>query len=157
GAVVLRALFIFTGAAILARAEWVLYVFGAFLIATGIKLLVKHGESEVDPRYNIAIRAVKRVFPTTSELDGKRFFTRENGRILATPLLLALVTVELSDVVFAVDSIPAIFGVTTDPFLVYTSNIFAILGLRSLYFLLAGTVERWRYLGYGLAVILIFI
>jgi tellurite resistance protein TerC len=157
GAVVLRAVFIFAGAALLARVEWILYVFGAFLIATGVKLLLHHGETEVDTKSNIGIRAVKRIFPTTTELHGKRFFTRENGRIMATPLLLALVTVELSDVVFAVDSIPAIFGVTTDPFLVYTSNIFAILGLRSLYFLLSGMVERWRYLGHGLAIILMFI
>ncbi len=157
GAVVLRAIFIFAGAALLARFSWILHLFGAFLIFTGIKLLVRHGRTDVDPRDNLAIRAVKRIFPTTRRLDGKRFFTREDARTVATPLFLALVTVELSDVIFALDSIPAIFGVTTDPFLVYTSNIFAILGLRSLYFLLSGMVEKWRYLGHGLAVILIFI
>jgi TerC family integral membrane protein len=156
GALILRAVFIAAGAALLARFHWILYVFGALLLVTGVKLLLK-GDEEVHPERNPVVRLFRRFVPSTSGYRSHRFFVREHGRILATPLLLVLVTVEASDLVFAVDSIPAIFAVTTDPFIVYTSNIFAILGLRSLFFLLAGVMGRFRFLKVGLALVLIFV
>jgi tellurite resistance protein TerC len=155
GALIMRGLFIGLGALLLARFHWVLYVFGAMLIVTGIRMAFKqdeHFEGEKNP----VVRAVRRLIPLTNQYHGKHFFTVENGRRMATPLLLVLVLVEFTDLIFAIDSIPAIFGVTQDPFIVFTSNIFAILGLRSLYFLLAAVVDRF-YLKYGLAVILTFV
>jgi tellurite resistance protein TerC len=147
---------IFAGAAMLARFHWLMYVFGAFLVLTGVKLYVRRNQEE-HPEDGHVMRFVKRVIPTSASLDGDRFFTVENGRRLATPLFMALVLVEITDVIFAVDSIPAIFAVTTDPFIVFTSNIFAILGLRSLFFMLAGAVEKFAYLKVGLAAVLVFV
>jgi tellurite resistance protein TerC len=152
----MRGLFIGVGALLLARFEWILYVFGAMLLITGIRMLFKHDE-EFEGDQNKIVKLVRRLVPMTTEYHGKHFFVTEGGRRLATPLLLVLVLVEFTDLVFAVDSIPAIFGITRDPFLVFTSNIFAILGLRSMYFLLAAVVEKFYLLKYGLAVILSFI
>lgn len=163
GALVMRALFIVAGAALLQAFDWILYVFGAFLVFTGAKLAFQKDES-VHPERNLALRLFRRVFPVVPDYRGDRFFVREAGareggagRCFATPLALVLVVIEATDVVFAVDSIPAIFAVTRDTFIVYTSNIFAILGLRALFFLLAGTLRRFVYLRHGLAVVLGFI
>jgi tellurite resistance protein TerC len=156
GALLMRAVFILAGAALLQRFHWIIYLFGAFLVATGVKLLV-HRSVEVHPERNPAYRLFRRFVPSVSDYRGQSFTVLENGRRLATPLLAVLVVVEATDVVFAVDSIPAIFAVTADPFIVYTSNIFAILGLRALYFLLAGVVDRFRYLKLGLALVLCFV
>lgn len=155
-ALVLRAAMVLGGAAVLARFHWLIYVFGAFLIFTGIKLYIQRGKA-AGPEKGWALRIARRVIPTTPRLDGNHFITKENGRRVATPLLTALILVEVTDVVFAVDSIPAIFAVTLDPFIVFTSNIFAILGLRSLFFLLAGLVDKFRYLKVGLAAVLVFV
>jgi tellurite resistance protein TerC len=158
GALVLRAAMIGAGAALLARFHWVMYLFGAFLVITGARLLREYRRHEVShAQPNRLLELVRRFVPTTSRYDGARFFTIENGRRVATPMFVALVLVELSDVVFAVDSIPAVFAVTRDPFLVFTSNIFAILGLRSMFFLLANVVDRFTYLKLGLAAILTFV
>jgi tellurite resistance protein TerC len=153
GALALRGALIGVGAALIASFSWVLYIFGAFLIITGVRMArpVSH---EVHPERNPIVRLARRVFPVTETFEGKRFFVRRSKRLYVTPLLIALVVVETTDLVFALDSIPAIFAVTLDPFIVYTSNVFAILGLRSLYFLLAGAVQRFQYLRYGLAAIL---
>ncbi|HKW11774.1 MAG TPA: TerC family protein [Gemmatimonadaceae bacterium] len=156
GALVMRGLFIGIGTVLLARFHWVLYVFGAMLIVTGIRMAVKQDE-EFDGERNPVVRAARRIMPLSSDFHGKRFFVIENGRKMATPLFLVLVLVEVTDLVFAIDSIPAIFGVTRDPFIVFTSNIFAILGLRSLYFLLAAVVDRFYLLKYGIAIILTFV
>ena len=156
GALVMRGLFIGLGTLLLARFHWIIYVFGAMLVVTGVRMAFKHDE-EFDGESNPIVRLVRRVVPLTADFRGKYFFTTENGRRMATPLLLVLVLVEFTDLVFAVDSIPAIFGVTRDPFIVFTSNIFAVLGLRSLYFLLAAVVDRFYLLKYGLAVILTFV
>ncbi len=156
GAMVLRAVFIIAGAALLQEFSWVLYVFGAFLLFTGVKLLLHRG-AEPDPTGNPLFRWFQRVVPSVPDYRGAAFTVIENGRRFATPLLLVLVVIEASDVVFAIDSVPAIFGVTNDPFIVYTSNIFAILGLRALYFVLAGAMERFHYLKVGLALVLVFI
>jgi tellurite resistance protein TerC len=156
GALVMRAIFIFLGAALLARFHWIMYVFGAFLLLTGIKLLLQR-DSEPHPERNPLFRLFTRLVPTAPHFDGARFLTRVDGRLVATPLLLVLVLIEITDLVFAVDSIPAIFAVTNDPFIVYTSNIFAILGLRSMFFLLAGVMDRFHYLKVGLAFVLIFV
>ena len=155
-ALVLRGLMIWAGVALLARFGWLLYVFGGFLLVTGVRLAFS-GEGERHPEQNPAYRVLRRVIPSTPRLEGHRFFVREGGRLLATPLFLALALVEISDVVFALDSIPAIFGITLDPFIVFTSNVFAILGLRSLYFALAGMLRRFSALKYGLAAVLAFI
>ncbi len=155
-ALVMRAAMIFAGTAMLARFHWLIYVFGGFLILTGIKLF-RDRNKEAHPENNALMRLVRRIIPSTSQLDGAHFFSRQNGRWLATPLLMALVLVEFTDVIFAVDSIPAIFAVTQDPFIVFTSNIFAILGLRSLFFLLADLVDKFRYLKVGLAAVLVFV
>ena len=155
-ALVLRAMMIFAGAALLERFHWLIYVFGAFLIATGVKLLLERGR-HASPEEPWTLRWVRRLVPSSERFDGDRFFTLENGRRVATPLFLALVLVEFTDVIFAIDSIPAIFAITRDPFIVFTSNIFAILGLRSLYFLLADLVDRFRYLKVGLAAVLVFV
>jgi tellurite resistance protein TerC len=155
-ALVLRAAMILGGAALLARFSWLGYVFGAFLVLTGIRLW-RNGEQEHHPERSAAFRLLRRVIPATSRIEGHHFFVREGGRVVATPLLFALLAIELSDVVFAVDSIPAIFGVTLDPFIVFTSNIFAILGLRSLYFAIARLIDKFAYLKVGLALVLVFI
>ncbi|HET8538858.1 MAG TPA: TerC family protein [Anaeromyxobacter sp.] len=155
-ALVLRGAMIGAGAALLHRFHWIIYVFGGFLVLTGVKLLVTGGHAP-HPEKSAAFRALSRLVPSTPRLDGNRFFTRENGRRVATPLFFALALIEISDIVFAVDSIPAIFAITDDPFIVFTSNIFAILGLRSLYFVLASFVERFTYLKPSLAFVLLFV
>jgi tellurite resistance protein TerC len=156
GALVMRAIFIWLGGAFLQRFHWAIYVFGGILAVTGIKLLIQRNE-EMHPENNPIIKLFQKVFPVTHELDGDKFITLRNGKRYATPLLLALVAVEITDLIFAVDSIPAIFAITTDPFIVFTSNIFAILGLRSLYFLLAGVITKFVYLKIGLSFVLIFV
>ena len=159
GAMVMRAIFILLGATLLQHAHAVIYVFGAFLVFTGIKLLLHRngGRSAATSEPNRIMRWLQRVIPTTSDYRGAHFTVVENGKRLATPLLVVLLAVEASDVVFAVDSVPAVFGVTEDPFIVYTSNIFAILGLRALFFVLSGALERFHYLSIGLALVLTFI
>ena len=156
GALVLRAAFIFLGVALISRFEWVLYIFGAFLLYTAFKLLRGGGEN-MNPDENVAYRALRRVVPSTPDLDGQRLFTRIDGRRLATPLLAVLVLVETTDVLFAVDSVPAVLAVSREQFIVFTSNAFAILGLRALYFLLADMHARFTYLQQGLAIILAFV
>jgi tellurite resistance protein TerC len=156
GAIVMRGIFIASGLVILEKLEWVIYIFGAFLVYTGIKIALKK-DGEVDPKKNILFRLGCKYLPMTDSYRGGKFFTKENGRLLATPLLLVLLVVETTDIVFAVDSIPAILSITLDPFLVYTSNIFAILGLRSLFFALAGMTNKLVYLSYGLAAILVLL
>ena len=156
GALVMRGMFIGLGAALLARFHWIIYVFGAFLVFTGIKLLTQKEES-IDPGQSPVLAFVRRIFPVTEGYEGSLFFVRRNGVLMATPLFVVLALVESSDVMFAVDSVPAIFAITQDPFIVYTSNVFAILGLRSLYFLLADVLGKLRYLKYGLSIILAFV
>jgi tellurite resistance protein TerC len=147
---------IFAGAALLQRFHWLIYLFGAFLVFTGVRLFFDRNKEE-EPSTGRVVKALRKFVPSTDRLDGDRFFTVENGRRVATPLLTALMLVEVTDVLFAVDSIPAIFAITEDPFIVFTSNIFAILGLRSLFFLLAGVVDKFRYLKLGLAGVLVFV
>ena len=156
GALVMRAIFILVGAVLLESFHWVIYLFGGFLVFTGIKML-GGAEIEIHPERNPVVRLFQRFVPVTGQYDGARFLVREGGRRLATPLMLVLVVVEATDLVFAVDSIPAIFAVTRDPFIVYTSNIFAILGLRSLYFLLAAAMTKFHYLKLGLGAVLSFV
>ena len=155
-ALALRAAMIFAGTAALARFEWLVYVFGVLLVLTGVKLFMRRGQRP-DPLGGRMARLVRRVVPATPRLDGGHFFTLENGRRLATPLFTALVVIEIADVVFAVDSIPVVLGITRDPFIVFTSNVFAMLGLRSLFFLLAGAVQRFAYLDVGLSAVLVFV
>jgi tellurite resistance protein TerC len=157
GALLMRGLMIWAGSELIGRFEWMLYVLGGFLVFTGIKMITSSGEEEVDPEKNVAIRLTRRFFPISKDFDGARFLTVENGRKVLTPLALVLVMVETTDLIFAVDSIPAIFAVTTDPFIVFTSNVFAILGLRSLYFVLAGAIDYFRFLKTGLSFVLCFI
>lgn len=156
GALVMRALFIAAGVTLIERFHAVIYVFGAFLVLTGIKMWFSKGQ-EIHPEKNPVLRFFRRLMPVTHELDGPHFFVRRDGVRHATPLFIVLLLVETTDVIFAVDSIPAILAVTRDPFLVYTSNVFAILGLRSLYFALAGVIQKFEYLHYGLAFILGFV
>ncbi|MDO5058352.1 MAG: TerC family protein [Neisseria sp.] len=159
GAIVLRVIMISIGAVLVSEFQWILYLFGAFLLYTGIKM-IKHTDGDNDEQEmadNKMLVWLKKRIKVSEQLDGEKFFTVENGKRIATPLLLVLIMVELSDVVFAVDSIPAIFAVTTDPFIVLTSNIFAILGLRAMYFLLADMADRFIFLNYGLAFVLSFI
>jgi tellurite resistance protein TerC len=156
GALVMRAIFIVAGAALLARFHWIIYIFGAFLLFTGIKMAL-HRNEEIHPEHNPVLKLVRRLVPVTNDYHGGHFFIRNAGKLMATPLFLVLVLVETTDLIFAVDSIPAIFAVTEDPFLVYTSNIFAILGLRSLYFVLAGVMDKFVYLKLGLSAILVFV
>jgi tellurite resistance protein TerC len=156
GAVLMRAIFIAAGIALLTNLHWVIYVFGAFLVYTGIKMALP-GHSEADPEKNIAVKLARRMFPITPGYVGGKFFTKIDGRTFATPLFVVLLAIETTDVVFAIDSIPAILGITSNGFIVFTSNIFAILGLRSLYFALAGTMKLFRFLGLGLSIILVFI
>jgi tellurite resistance protein TerC len=156
GALVLRAIFIFAGVALITKFEWILYIFGAFLIYTAIKLL-RGGDEQINPDENIAFRVVKKVVPSTPHMDGQKLFTRIDGKRLATPLFAVLILVETTDVLFAVDSVPAVLAVSREQFIVFTSNAFAILGLRALYFLLADMHARFTYLQQGLAVILAFV
>lgn len=156
GALIMRGTMIFAGVALLERFTWISYVFGAFLVFAGIRMLFSKDEG-LNLQDNKLLKFVKRVLPFTEGYDGHNFFTRIDGRLLATPLFLVLIVVEVTDLVFAVDSIPAIFAITRDPFIVFSSNIFAILGLRSLYFLLAGIIDRFVYLEIGLAFVLAFV
>jgi tellurite resistance protein TerC len=156
GALIMRAGFILAGAALINAFHWIIYFFGAFLIFTGGKIMFQ-GDAEVNPEQNPVVKIFQRFIPITSGFESGRFFLWQNGKLFATPLALVLVTVEATDLVFATDSIPAIFGVTRDPFIVYTSNVCAILGLRSLYFLLAAVIKRFAYLGMGLGLVLVFI
>jgi tellurite resistance protein TerC len=156
GALIMRATFILLGAVLLETFHWIIYVFGGFLIYTGIKIL-RQGDTQVDPAHNPIVRLFQRMMPVTSDYSTDGFFIVRAGKRMATPLALVLVTVETTDLVFAVDSIPAIFAVTRDPFIVYTSNVCAILGLRSMYFLLAAVVDKFVYLGTGLGIILMFV
>ena len=156
GAIVLRTIMIFAGSWLISQFDWLLYVFGAFLLLTEVKMeMAKEDDSGIGDKP--LVRWIRSHLRMTDKIESERFFTRKNGVLFATPLLLVLILVELSDVIFAVDSIPAIFAVTTDPFIVLTSNLFAILGLRAMYFLLAGVAERFSMLKYGLSVILVFI
>jgi len=158
GALAMRLAMILVGAALIERFEWILLVFGAFLVLTGIRMWRSTSrEGEADPAANPIVRFARRRLRFTDRLDGGRFFSRVDGRRVGTPLLLALVVVEASDLVFAVDSIPAVFAITRDPFIVYTSNAFAILGLRSLYFFLADLRDRFRFLTHGLSIVLVFV
>ena len=156
GAIVLRTVMILLGAWLIAQFHWVLYVFGAFLVLTGIKMWWAAGE-EPSLDSNPALKLLRRLIPVSQRFDGERFFTQQGGRQMATPLLLVIALVAITDVIFAVDSIPAIFAITTDPFIVLTSNVFAILGLRAMYFLLAAVASKFHLLSYGLAVVLVFI
>ena len=156
GALVLRAIFIAAGAALLANFHWMIYLFGAFLVITGIKMYLQ-GDEQIEPEKNPVVRIFERFVPIIKVYDGQKFFIRRDGKIYATLLMLVLVVVETTDVIFAVDSIPAIFAITQDPFIVYTSNVFAILGLRALYFMLAGVMEMFKYLKVGLSVVLCFV
>ena len=159
GAVVLRLIFILLGAALIKQFHWIIPIFGLFLIYTAIKLAL-HADSDVHPEKNILLRVARRFLPVSKgshEQYGHAFFVREAGRLCITPIFLVLLVVESTDVLFAVDSVPAIFGITKDPFIIFTSNIFAILGLRALYFLLAGVIDMFRYLHYGLSAVLAFV
>ncbi|MGH9783243.1 MAG: TerC/Alx family metal homeostasis membrane protein, partial [Terriglobia bacterium] len=153
---IMRAIFILIGTVLLQRFHWVIYIFGAFLVFTGIKML-RGADIEVHPERNPALRLFQKYVPLSNQYSGAKFWIRSEGRSYATPLMLVLVVVEATDLVFAVDSIPAIFAVTSDPFIVYTSNVFAILGLRSLYFLLAAAMKKFHYLSVGLGLVLSFV
>ncbi len=155
GAIFMRLAFVLAGAALIEHFDWVLWIFGVLLVYTGVKLALKH--DEVHPENNILMRVARKLLPVTDDSHGSKFFVRENNRLYVTPLFLVLLAIESTDLLFAIDSVPAIFGVTTDAFIVFTSNIFAILGLRTLYFLLAGVMNNFRYLNYGLAAVLTFV
>lgn len=157
GAILMRAIFIISGVALIQKFSWLIYIFGVFLIITGIKLGLSKDSNVTAPENNILIKFFKRFFPVTADYVGNKFFVWIDNRLFATPLFLVLLSVETTDLIFAIDSIPAIIGITTDFFIVYTSNIFAVLGLRSLYFALAGLMGLFYYLHYGLAIILVFI
>jgi tellurite resistance protein TerC len=156
GALVMRLTMIFIGATLIERFHWIIYIFGAFLVYTGIKMF-KQEELDIQPEQNPMVRLVTRFLPISKSYEEEKFFTVKHGKRTGTLLLLVLIVVEVTDLVFAVDSIPAIFAITRNTFIVYTSNVFAILGLRSMYFLLAGVVEKFRYLRFGLAIVLTFI
>lgn len=156
GAIVMRAGLILVGVELIAAVHWVLYLFGAFLVVTGARMAL-HKQREMKPGRNPLVHLVRRVIPVTASFEGARFTVRRDGRLWVTPLLIALLVVESTDLIFALDSIPAIFAITLDPFIVFSSNVFAILGLRSLYFLVGGSVERFAYLKYGLAAVLVFV
>ena len=157
GALILRSIFIFAGTAMISRLEWILGLFGIFLIYTGVKMFSHEEDEHVDPSKNIFVKVFKNFFPVTDQMHEDHFFVTESGRRLATPLFIALIVIETTDVAFAVDSIPAVFSVSRDPFIVLTSNIFAILGLRALYFALAAIARYFTYLKYGLGIILSFV
>ncbi len=156
GALIFRAIFIAAGSWLIASFAWILYIFGAFLILTGIKMLRQRNE-HIDPGKSVTLRLFRRIIPTTDEYEGQKFLTRRNGVLMATPLLAVVVVVEVTDIIFAVDSIPAIFAVTQEPFLVFASNAFAILGLRAMYFLLADLMHRFVYLKAGLSIVLVWV
>ncbi len=156
GALVMRAAMIFAGAALLKEFHWIIYIFGAFLVFTGLKMALSKDEKN-NLEENAVVKLIRRYIPMTDTFQEDRFFVRQAGQLLATPLFLVLMLIEVTDLVFAVDSIPAIFAVTQDPFIIYTSNVFAILGLRSLYFLLAGVMDKFHYLKLGLATVLTFV
>ena len=156
GAVIMRGVFIAAGITLLENLHWVIYIFGAFLVYTGIRL-TRQKEKEMEPENNPVLKVFRRFVPITDKYHGNRFFVKDMGKRLATPLLVVLIVIETTDIVFATDSVPAVLAITRDPFIVYTSNIFAILGLRALYFALAAAIKRLRYLNYGLAVILTFL
>jgi tellurite resistance protein TerC len=157
GALIMRGALIALGVALLDWLHWILYLFGAFLVITAIRMALQRGEKAIHPERNPLVRLAQRVFPVTTSYEGPRFFVRRAGRVWITPLLVVLLVMESTDLVFAIDSIPAVLAITPDPFIVYTSNVFAVLGLRSLYFLLSGSVRRFGYLKYGLAAILAFV
>lgn len=157
GALLMRGALIGAGAFLIAQFSWVLYIFGAFLVYTGFRMALHKEDDHIDVESNRAVRLLRRFFPLTNGYRGQKFFTVENGVRMATPLLVVLVIVETTDLIFALDSIPAIFAVTQDPFIVYTSNVCAILGLRALYFLLAGVMQSFHYLKYGLSLVLVFV
>jgi tellurite resistance protein TerC len=156
GALIMRGILIVIGATLLKEFHWIIYVFGAFLIFTGVRMAIERNE-EAHPEKNPVIKLLRRSMPVIENYEGEQFFVRRMGKLMATPLFLVLLVVESTDLIFAVDSIPAIFAVTDDPFIVYTSNVFAILGLRSLYFLLAGVVDKFHYLKLGLSAVLVFV
>jgi tellurite resistance protein TerC len=156
GALVMRAAFILLGVALITRIHWIIYLFGAFLVFIGIRMALEK-EKKIHPEKNPVVAAFRRFMPVTEKLEGHNFLARKDGRIAATPLLIVLLVIESTDVVFAVDSIPAVLAISRDPFLVYTSNVFAILGLRALYFAVAGIMRLFHYLNYGLAIILVFV
>jgi tellurite resistance protein TerC len=156
GALIMRAIFIATGLLIIERIHWVIYLFGAFLIYTGIRICLRKGQ-EVHPENNPVLKLFCRFMPVTKDYCGDSFWLKKNGSYVATPLFIVLLVIETTDIVFAVDSIPAILAITTEPLIVYSSNVFAILGLRALYFALAAVIQRWRYLHYGLSAILVFL
>ena len=155
GALIFRAIFIAMGSYLM-QFHWIIYIFGAFLIVTGIKMMFTP-DMEIDPEKNFLIRLFKRFVPVTNQFHGQKFFVRENAKYVATPLFIALLFLELTDIIFAVDSVPAIFAITKEPLIVFTSNIFAILGLRAMYFMLAGAVDKFHLLKYGLAIVLVFV
>ncbi len=157
GAVLMRALFIFAGISLINKFHWIIYVFGAFLIYTGIKLAQPKKEDGFDPEKNPAVKLARKLMPVTNQFDGGNFFTRINGKLFATPMFLVLLIVETTDVMFALDSIPAVIAITRNEFIVFTSNIFAILGLRSLYFAVSGVMKLFRFINIGLSVILVFV
>ena len=156
GALIMRALFIAAGVTLISKFHWVIYLFGGFLVLTGIKMATQK-EEEINPDKNPILKLVRRWIPITEQYEGKKFFVKKEGRRYATPLFVVLVVVETTDLIFAVDSIPAILSITLDPFIVYTSNVFAILGLRALYFALAGLMQLFHYLHYGLSAVLVFV
>jgi tellurite resistance protein TerC len=156
GAIAMRAIMITAGVVLIHRIEWIVYVFGAFLVITGIRMATQRTE-EIHPERNPVLRLVRRLFPVTKRYQGSRFVVRRMGRVAVTPLFVVLTVVESTDLVFAIDSVPAVLAISTDPFIVITSNVFAILGLRSLYFVLAGMMQLFRYLKYGLSLILVFV
>src|ERR671924_658097 len=156
GALLMRALFILTGITLIQKFHWIMYVMGGFLVLTGIRMAL-HKDAEINPERNPVLKLFRRVVPVTENYEDGRFFLRRSGRLFATPLFIVVLVVETTDVVFAVDSIPAILAITLDPFIVYTSNVFAILGLRALYFALAGVMQLFHYLPYGLSFILAFV
>ena len=156
GALIMRAIFIFGGISLVSRFHWLFYVMGAFLVFTGVKLAFEK-DKEVHPEKNPMLRLFKKIFPVSKEEHGAKFFVKLNGKLFATPLLLVLIVVETTDVIFAVDSVPAILSITQDPFIVFSSNVFAILGLRALYFALAGIMQMFHHLHYGLSLILVFV
>jgi tellurite resistance protein TerC len=156
GALIMRAIFIFAGVALISKFHWIIYIFGAFLIFTGIKMLF-HKNEEIVPDKNPMVRLFKKFFPVSEQMHGSKFFVKINAKTVATPLFIVLLVVEFTDLIFAVDSIPAIFAISNDTFIIFTSNVFAILGLRALYFALAGITKYFHYLKYGLSAILVFV
>jgi len=157
GALVMRGLMILLGVSLIHRFEWIIYIFGAFLIFTGIRMLFQGEDDKVDPQKNILVRILRKIMPVTDDYHGNKFFVKLDGKRFATPLLVVLLVIETTDLIFATDSIPAILAISRDPFIVYTSNVFAILGLRSLYFALAGVMDIFHYLKYVLSIILTFV